>query len=43
MAVPFSKKSKSLKKKGFKQKSCLKKYHLNYVTRRNILLLTVWK
>jgi hypothetical protein len=43
MAVPFSKKSKAFKKKGYKQKSCLKKYHLNFKTRRNILLLTVWK
>jgi hypothetical protein len=43
MAVPFSKKSKPFKKKGYKQKRYLKKHHLNYTTRREILLQTVFK
>lgn len=43
MAVPFSKKSKHFKKKGYNQKNCLKKKHLNVKTRRKILFATVWK
>lgn len=43
MAVPFSKKSKSFKKKGYKQKSCLKKYHFNWIKRWTLLEQTLMK
>jgi hypothetical protein len=37
MAVPFSKKSKSLKKKAYKQKSRLKKIHVSLLKRRELI------